>query len=29
MAGAGTGKSRLLSEFKATLPEACKLLEAY
>jgi class 3 adenylate cyclase/predicted ATPase len=29
MAEAGTGKSRLFYEFKATLPEECKLLEAY
>jgi class 3 adenylate cyclase/predicted ATPase len=29
MAEAGTGKSRLFHEFKATLPPACKLLEAY
>jgi class 3 adenylate cyclase/predicted ATPase len=29
MAEAGTGKSRLLHEFKATLPAVCKLLEAY
>ena len=29
MAEAGTGKSRLFYEFKATLPPACKLLEAY
>jgi class 3 adenylate cyclase/predicted ATPase len=29
MAEAGTGKSRLFYEFKATLPTECKLLEAY
>jgi class 3 adenylate cyclase len=29
VADAGTGKSRLFYEFKATLPDACKLLEAY
>jgi len=29
MAEAGTGKSRLFYEFKGTLPEECKLLEAY
>jgi class 3 adenylate cyclase len=29
LADAGTGKSRLFHEFKATLPEGCKLLEAY
>jgi len=29
MAEAGTGKSRLFHEFKATLPVGCKLLEAY
>ena len=29
MAEAGTGKSRLFYEFKATLPSECKLLEAY
>jgi class 3 adenylate cyclase len=29
MAEAGTGKSRLLHEFKATIPIACKVLEAY
>jgi len=29
MAEAGTGKSRLFYEFKATLPAECKLLEAY
>jgi predicted ATPase len=29
MAEAGTGKSRLFHEFKATLPAECKLLEAY
>jgi len=29
MAEAGTGKSRLVYEFKATLPAECKLLEAY
>ena len=29
MAEAGTGKSRLFYEFKATLPAACKVLEAY
>jgi predicted ATPase len=29
MAEAGTGKSRLFHEFKATLPSECKLLEAY
>src|SRR5689334_21338643 len=29
MAEAGTGKSRLFYEFKATLPPACKVLEAY
>jgi hypothetical protein len=29
MAEAGTGKSRLFYEFKATTPPACKLLEAY
>ena len=29
MAEAGTGKSRLFYEFKATLPPECKLLEAY
>jgi len=29
VAEAGTGKSRLFYEFKATLPDACKLLEAY
>jgi predicted ATPase len=29
MAEAGTGKSRLFYEFKATLPSACKVLEAY
>ena len=29
VADAGTGKSRLFYEFKATLPAECKLLEAY
>lgn len=29
MAEAGTGKSRLFHEFKATIPTACKVLEAY
>ena len=29
VAEAGTGKSRLFYEFKATLPAECKLLEAY
>src|SRR3984957_4997920 len=29
VAEAGTGKSRLYYEFKATLPAACKVLEAY
>jgi predicted ATPase len=29
VAEAGTGKSRLFHEFKATLPPTCKLLEAY
>ena len=29
VAEAGTGKSRLFHEFKATLPAECKLLEAY
>jgi class 3 adenylate cyclase/tetratricopeptide (TPR) repeat protein len=29
VADAGTGKSRLFYEFKATLPDTCKLLEAY
>jgi predicted ATPase len=29
MAEAGTGKSRLVYEFKATIPPACKVLEAY
>jgi class 3 adenylate cyclase/tetratricopeptide (TPR) repeat protein len=29
VAEAGTGKSRLMFEFKATLPAECKLLEAY
>jgi predicted ATPase len=29
MAEAGTGKSRLFHEFKATLPSECRLLEAY
>jgi predicted ATPase/class 3 adenylate cyclase len=29
VADAGTGKSRLFYEFKATLPDACELLEAY
>jgi class 3 adenylate cyclase len=29
VAEAGTGKSRLFHEFKATLPSDCKLLEAY
>jgi predicted ATPase len=29
MAEAGTGKSRLFHEFKATLPSRCKVLEAY
>jgi len=29
MAEAGTGKSRLFYEFKATLPPVCKVLEAY
>jgi class 3 adenylate cyclase/predicted ATPase len=29
LADAGTGKSRLFHEFKATLPDGCKLLEAY
>jgi class 3 adenylate cyclase len=29
VAEAGTGKSRLFYEFKATLPQECKLLEAY
>ena len=29
MAEAGTGKSRLFYEFKATIPADCKLLEAY
>jgi hypothetical protein len=29
MAEAGTGKSRLFHEFKASLPGECKLLEAY
>ena len=29
VAEAGTGKSRLFHEFKATLPAVCKLLEAY
>src|ERR1700746_1840242 len=26
---AGTGKSRLMYEFKATIPDGCKVLEAY
>ena len=26
---AGTGKSRLFYEFKATMPDGCKVLEAY
>ena len=29
MAEAGTGKSRLFHEFKATMPAECKVLEAY
>jgi class 3 adenylate cyclase len=29
VADAGTGKSRLFHEFKATLPSGCKVLEAY
>ena len=29
MAEAGTGKSRLFHEFKATIPASCKVLEAY
>ena len=29
MAEAGTGKSRLFHEFKATIPVSCKVLEAY
>jgi predicted ATPase/class 3 adenylate cyclase len=29
MAEAGTGKSRLFHEFKATIPKTCKVLEAY
>jgi class 3 adenylate cyclase/predicted ATPase len=29
MAEAGTGKSRLFHEFKATMPPSCKVLEAY
>jgi predicted ATPase len=29
VAEAGTGKSRLYYEFKATIPASCKLLEAY
>ena len=29
MAEAGTGKSRLFHEFKATMPATCKVLEAY
>jgi len=29
VAEAGTGKSRLFYEFKATLPDGCKVLEAY
>jgi class 3 adenylate cyclase/predicted ATPase len=29
VAEAGTGKSRLVHEFKATIPAGCKLLEAY
>ena len=29
LAEAGTGKSRLFYEFKATLPDGCKVLEAY
>jgi AAA ATPase-like protein len=29
VAEAGTGKSRLFYEFKATLPPTCKVLEAY
>ena len=29
MAEAGTGKSRLFYEFKATMPPTCKVLEAY
>jgi class 3 adenylate cyclase/tetratricopeptide (TPR) repeat protein len=29
MAEAGTGKSRLFHEFKATIPPTCKVLEAY
>lgn len=29
MAEAGTGKSRLFHEFKATIPTTCKVLEAY
>jgi class 3 adenylate cyclase/predicted ATPase len=29
MAEAGTGKSRLFHEFKATIPPSCKVLEAY
>jgi class 3 adenylate cyclase/tetratricopeptide (TPR) repeat protein len=29
VADAGTGKSRLFHEFKATLPSSCKVLEAY
>src|ERR1700737_2021676 len=29
MADAGTGKSRLFYEFKATIPSECKVLEAY
>jgi class 3 adenylate cyclase len=29
MAEAGTGKSRLVYEFRATLPASCKVLEAY
>ena len=29
MAEAGTGKSRLFHEFKATIPTSCKVLEAY
>ena len=26
---AGAGKSRLMYEFKATIPDSCKVLEAY
>jgi hypothetical protein len=29
VAEAGTGKSRLFHEFKATIPATCKVLEAY